>query len=57
MLAVGLWAIKDGWFPSEAKITSKTVEELLHFQVFNKSLAMITLSISAVCAYIHKVVK
>ncbi len=57
LLALGLWAVKDGWFPSEEKITSKTLEELANFQLFNKTLAIISLSGSAVCGYIHKVVK
>lgn len=57
MLALGLWSIKDGWFPSEAKITSKTLQELQNFQLFNKSLAAISLTISAICGYIHKVVR
>ena len=57
LLALGAWAVKDGWFPSEAKILSKTAEELANFQLFNKSLAILCLSISGVCGYIHKVVK
>ena len=55
--ALGLWAVKDGWFPSESKISSKTVEELANFQLFNKTLALMCLTISAICGYIHKVVK
>ena len=57
LLVLGLWAIKDGWFPAQSKIDSKTAHELANFQVFNKSLAVLSLAISAVCAYIHKVVK
>ncbi len=57
LLVLGLWAVKDGWFPSQSKIDAKTVEELANFQLFNKSLALICLIGSAVCAYIHKVVK
>ena len=57
LLVLGLWAVKDGWFPSEAKISSKTMEELANFQLFNKTLALLCLTISAICGYIHKVVK
>lgn len=57
MLALGLWSVKDGWFPAESKITTKTLEELQNFQLFNKTLALISLSVSAVCGYIHKVVR
>lgn len=57
LLVLGLWAIKDGWFPSEAKILEKAPEKLENFKAFNQSLAFISLVISAVCAYIHKVVK
>ena len=57
LLGLGLWAVKDGWFPSQGKIDSKTVEELANFQLFNKSLAIFSLIGSAVCGYIHKVVK
>lgn len=55
--ALGLWAVKDGWFPSPGKVASKTEKELEHFVLFNKSLAMLCLGGAAVCAYIHKVVK
>lgn len=57
LLALGLWAVKDGWFPSQSKIDSKTVEALANFQLFNKTLATISLLGAAVCGYIHKVVK
>lgn len=57
LLALGAWAVKDGWFPAQSKIDSKTVEELANFQLFNKTLAIISLIGSAVCGYIHKVVK
>lgn len=57
LLALGAWSVKDGWFPSQGKIDSKTVEELANFQLFNKTLAIISLIGSAVCGYIHKVVK
>jgi len=57
LLALGMWAVKDGWFPAEAKIISKSAEELANFQLFNKSLAILALLGSAVCGYIHKVVR
>lgn len=57
LLALGLWCVKDGWFPAQSKIDSKTAAELANFVLFNKSLAVITLVASAVTGYIHKVVK
>ena len=57
LLALGLWAAKDGWFPAPAKEAAKTAEEFRNFLLFNKSLAILCLSGSAICAYIHKVVK
>lgn len=48
LLALCLWAVKDGWFPSE---------DMVKHQAFNKTLAMISLVGSAVYGYIHKVVK
>ncbi len=57
LLALGLWAVKDGWFPSPGKEQKKTAKELENFILFNKSLAVLCLSGAAVCAYIHKVVK
>lgn len=57
LLILGLWAAKDGWFPSQSVIDRKTAEELRRFQLFNKSLAVICLPAAAVCAYIHRVVR
>ncbi|HMP76751.1 MAG TPA: hypothetical protein PKE12_10710 [Kiritimatiellia bacterium] len=57
LLALGLWCVKDGWFPSQMKIDSKTADELKNFVLFNKSLAYICLPVSAVCAYIHRIVR
>jgi hypothetical protein len=57
LLLLGLWCVKDGWFPSQSKIDSKTPEELRNFILFNKSLAWICLPASAVCAYIHRIVR
>ncbi|MCO5045745.1 MAG: hypothetical protein M9963_08385 [Kiritimatiellae bacterium] len=57
LLVFGLWTLKDGWFPSQAKIDAKTVEELKNFMLFNKTLTLLVLPASAVCAYIHRVVR
>lgn len=57
LLVMGLWAVKDGWFPSQAKIDSKTAVELGRFMLFNKSLALLCLPASAICAYIHRIVR
>lgn len=57
LLILGLWCVKDGWFPAPSKEATKTAEEFGRFILFNKSLAGLSLIASAVCAYIHKVVK
>lgn len=48
LLGLCLWAVKDGWFPSE---------DMVKHQDFNKSLAILSFIGSGVCGYIHKVVK
>jgi hypothetical protein len=48
LAAIGLWSVKDGWFPSP---------EMVRHQVFNKSLAILCFIGAAICGYIHKVVK
>jgi hypothetical protein len=57
LLILGLWCIKDGWFPSQTKIDEKTAAELASFVLFNKSLAYICIPASAICAYIHRIVR
>lgn len=57
LLVLGLWAAKDGWFPAQSKIDAKTAEELKNFILFNKSLAFLAFPASAICAYIHRVVR
>lgn len=57
LLALGLWCVKDGWFPAPSKEAAKTAQEFANFILFNKSLAILCLAGAAVCAYIHKVVK
>lgn len=57
LLLIGLWAVKDAWFPSQSTIDKKTAEELAQFVLFNKSLAFLCLPASAICAYIHRIVR
>jgi len=57
LLALGLWCVKDGWFPSEAMQAAKSAKELADFVLFNKSLAVLSLLGSGVCGYIHLVVR
>ena len=57
LLAVGLWAVKDGWFPSDAKLLQHPLDKDTNFYLFNKSLAFLSLVGSAICGYIHLVVK
>ena len=48
LLALGLWAVKDGWFPSP---------DMEKHQLFNQTLAAMSLIGSAACAYVHLLVK
>jgi hypothetical protein len=61
LLAVGLWSLKDGWFPSEKVLKKHPIwdaqGQLDHFYTFNRSLAFLSLIGSGVCAYIHRVVR
>lgn len=57
LLLLGLWCVKDGWFPAESVLARHPPLENASFYLFNKSLAAISLTVSAVCAYIHAVVK
>lgn len=57
LLLLAVWCIRDGWFPPPSKEATKTAAEFASFILFNKSLAVISLVASAVCAYIHTVVK
>lgn len=57
LLVVGLWCVRDGWFPSEATKAAKSAHELANFLLFNKSLAVLMLIGSAICGYIHTVVR
>lgn len=57
LLLLGLWCVKDGWFPAASVLERHPMETDKHFYLFNKSLAVITLIASAVCAYVHSLVK
>ncbi len=57
LLILGLWAVKDGWFPAQSTIDAKTAAELQNYLLFNKTLAFLALPASAICAYIHRVVR
>jgi len=61
LLVLGLWCVKDGWFPSEGVLERHPVYtpegDLDHFYVFNRSLAVLCLVGSAVCGYIHRIVR
>ncbi len=56
LLLFGLWCVKDGWFPSEAVLLKHPLKDA-DFYLFNKSLAILSLIGSAVCGYIHVLVK
>ena len=55
LLVMGLWCVKDGWFPSVAVLQKHPTGD--DFYLFNKSLAILTLIGSAVCGYIHRLVR
>lgn len=57
LLAIGLWAVKDAWFPSAATLLKHPLDTDTNFYLFNKSLAFLSLIGSAICGYIHVVVK
>ena len=58
LLALGLWAVKDGWWPSAAVLKKHplrdTSGQLDHFYVFNRSLAVFSLAAAGVCGYVHR---
>ena len=57
LLLLGLWCVKEGWFPAESVVAKHPPATDASFYLFNKSLAVISFVASAVCAYIHVVVK
>ena len=60
LMIIGLWCVKDGWFPSEyylKKYPPGGGRESDNFYAFNQSLGIGSLVISAICAYIHRIVK
>ena len=57
LLLLGLWCVKDGWFPSETVAAKHPPEEDRGFYLFNQTLAVLCLVGSVVCTYIHYVVK
>ena len=57
LLLLGLWCVKDGWFQAESVVAKHPPATDASFYLFNKSLAVISFVASAVCAYIHVVVK
>jgi hypothetical protein len=57
LLFLGLWCVKDGWFPSDAMALKHPIDTDTNFYLFNKSLAFLSLVGSAICGYIHLVVK
>jgi hypothetical protein len=56
-----VWAIRDGWFPTESKIemhgTPDNPHPGDHFYHFNRSLTYLSGIGSIVCAIIHRFVK
>jgi len=57
LLLLGLWAVKDGWFPSASTLIKHSLTEDKGFYLFNKSLAVMSLVGSTVCGYIHLLVR
>ncbi|NCC51407.1 MAG: hypothetical protein EOM20_09350 [Spartobacteria bacterium] len=52
MLVLCIWAVLDGWFPSE-KVLERHPDPTDGFYLFNKSLAIIMLVGMVVFGYIH----
>jgi hypothetical protein len=54
-----VWAIRDGWFPTESTITKHGPPDqpLDSFYLFNQSLAVLSGVGTVVCAVIHRIVK
>jgi hypothetical protein len=57
LLALGLWCVKDGWFPAESTLLKHPLDQGGSFYLFNKSLAALSLLGATICGYIHMVVK
>ncbi len=56
MLIIGIWAVMDGWFPSDG-VLIKHPDMTDGFYLFNKSLAILMLVGTIIYGYIHFVVK
>lgn len=60
LLALCLWALRDGWFPTESKVTKygtwadPLTDEGWRFYVFNRVLAVGAGLGAGVCAILHK---
>ena len=58
LLAIGLLFLKDGWLPSADVIERHgKPSDGDHFYLFNRSVAIVALIGSTVCAYVHRLVK
>ncbi len=54
--AIGIWHVRDGWWTPE-HFQEKYPLGTESFYLYNKITGVLFLIASAVCAYIHKVVK
>jgi hypothetical protein len=61
LFVLGLMCLKDGWFPSELVQQKHPMWNEMgqrdHFYTFNRSLSVLSLIGSAICAYVHRVVR
>ena len=57
LLVLGLWCVKDGWYPTVDVLKDHPMDKDASFYLFNKSLAILSLIGSAICGYIHFIVK
>lgn len=58
LLILGLWCVRDGWFPSDATALKHPPGKANdNFYVFNKSLALLSLVAAAACGYVHLLVR
>lgn len=56
LLAIGVWHIRDGWFPAAATL-EKHPPGTDTFYLYNRVTGVILTIAAAICGYIHRIVK
>ena len=57
LLVLGLWHIKDGWFPSPEVMEKHVPGTDDTYYLYNKVTGVILTVAAAICGYVHRVVK